>query len=197
MGPRQSRLRRPSKLVSEPAPEIGRISPDGMWRWDGRQWVPATPRPPGQGQGGPRGRRTWIWWVAGGCALLLILGVGGAVIGGAALVNRLQHGDFACLPSDFPSYPGAAVTGEKTYFGTGVAPGDSRECTESLDSDDDVATVTDFYTSRLSSGDWKITSSDRANGTISFARISRPQTVGAVTLLGRGTHTVINIKLDS
>src|SRR5207302_5678135 len=94
-------------------------------------------------------------------------------------------------------YPGATVTGEKTYFGTGVAPGDSRECTESLDSDDDVAKVTDFYTSRLSSGDWNITSNDRANGTISFARVSRPQTVGEVTLLGRGTHTVINIKLDS
>jgi len=94
-------------------------------------------------------------------------------------------------------YPGATVTGEKTYFGTGVAPGDSRECTESLGSDDDVATVTDFYTSRLSSGDWNITSNDRANGTISFARVSRPQTVGEVTLLGRGTHTVINIKLDS
>jgi len=89
--------------VSEPAPEIGRLSPDGMWRWDGRQWVPATPRASGQGQGGPPRRRTWIWWVAGGCALLLILGVGGAVIGGVALVNRLQHGDFACLPSDFPS----------------------------------------------------------------------------------------------
>ena len=166
-----------------------------MWRWDGHQWVPATPQPAVQAR--PRGSRTWIWLVAGGCAVLLVLGAVGAVVGGMALVSRVQHGDFACLPSDFPSYPSATVTGEKTYFGSGVVPGDSRECTESLDSDDDVAAVTDFYISRLGSGDWKITSNDRANGTIGFARVSRPQTVGVVTLLGRGTHTVINIKLDS
>ena len=181
--------------MSEAPPEAGRLSPDGMWRWDGRQWVPATPQAPPPGC--PRPRRTWIWWVAGGCALLLILGVVGAVIGGVALVNRLQHADFACLPSDFPSYPSATLTDERTYIGTGLAPGDTHECTESLSSDDNVATVTDFYTSRLSSGDWKITSYDAANGTIRFARISRPQTVGVVALIGRGSHTEIQIKLDS
>jgi len=166
-----------------------------MWRWDGRQWAPATPQAPPPGR--PRPRRTWIWWVAGGCALLLILGVVGAVIGGVALLNRVQHADFSCLPSDFPSYPSAALTGERTYIGTGLAPGDTHDCTESLSSDDNVPTVADFYTSRLSTGDWKITSNDAANGTIRFARLSRPQTVGVVALLGRGSHTEIQIKLDS
>ena len=166
-----------------------------MWRWDGRQWVPSTP--PASARQHSRPRRTWIWWVAGGCALLLVIGVVGAIVGGAALVNRIQHGDFSFLPSDFPAYPGATLTSEKTYIGTGVAPGDSKECQESLDSEDDVKTVTSFYASRLSSGDWEITTNDEANGTIRFARMSRPQTVGIVTLLGRGSHTVIEIKLDS
>jgi len=181
--------------VSDPPPDAGQLSPDGMWRWDGRQWVPATPQPAVQAR--PRGSRTWIWLVAGGCAVLLVLGAVGAVVGGMALVSRVQHGDFACLPSDFPSYPSATVTGEKTYVGTGLAPGDTHECTETLASDDSVATVSDFYTSRLSSGDWKITSNDQAFGTIRFARVSRAQTVGVVALVGRGSHTEIDIKLDS
>ncbi len=89
------------------------------------------------------------------------------------------------------------MTGDYTTVGTNVAPGDSRECRESLDSSDDVATVTNFYASRLNSGDWKITANDTANGERRFHRESRPQTVGWITLLGRGQHTVIEIKLDS
>jgi len=98
---------------------------------------------------------------------------------------------------DFPRYPGATVTGDYTTVGTNVAPGDSRECRESLDSSDGVAAVTDFYTSRLNSDDWKISSNDRANGELRFYRVSRPQTIGVIDLLGRGQHTVIQIKLDS
>jgi hypothetical protein len=135
--------------------------------------------------------------LAGGCALLLVIGAIGAVAGGMALVKRFQTGGFACLPSDFPSYPGATLTRENTYVGTGVAPGDTSECQETLEANDDVATVTDFYANRLESGDWKITSNDRNNGVISFARRSRPQSVGSVQLLGRGQHTLIQVKLDS
>jgi hypothetical protein len=66
-----------------------------------------------------------------------------------------------------------------------------------LDSDDDVATVTSYYQDHLGTGDWTIVSSDSANGVISFERNSRPQTIGTVTLLGRGQHSEIDIQLDS
>jgi len=49
----------------------------------------------------------------------------------------------------------------------------------------------------LNGGDWTIVSSDSANGVIDFQLKSRPQTVGTVTLLGRGQHSEIDIQLDS
>jgi hypothetical protein len=145
----------------------------------------------------PRRGRGWIWWLAGGCAVLIVLGVAGGVWGAVSLVNNIQKGGLSCLPSDFPRYPGATVTRDYTYFGTGVAPGDSRECQESLSSDDDVATVSAFYTSQLNSGDWQITANDRTSGQLKFTRKSRLQDVGVIQLLGRGEHTVIDIKFDS
>lgn len=129
--------------------------------------------------------------------MLLVIGIGLGVWGAAALVHNLQAGKFSCLPADFPKYPGATVTRDYTYVGTGVAPGDARECQETLDSSKDVATVTDFYATRLNSGDWKVTSNDTATGQLRFQRVSRPETVGIVQLLGRGQQTTIEIKLDS
>lgn len=129
--------------------------------------------------------------------MLLVLGIAGGIYGMVSLIHAFQNGSLACLPSDFPPYPGATPRNEYTYVGTNVAPGDSRECEETFDSSDAVATVTDFYTSELNAGDWRITSNDTANGTIDFARVSRPQTVGSVLLLGRGQHTTIAVKLYS
>ena len=174
----------------------GQLSPDGAWRWDGRQWVPTgtqgyQPAPARRGPG------RWIWWVAGGCIVLLVLGIGLGIFGAVQLAKRFQEGSLSCLPSDFPRYSGTTVTRDYTYFGTNVAPGDSQECQESLTSQDDTAAVTAFYESHLSSGDWTITSNDTSNGAIHFARRSRPQTVGTVQLLGRGEHTDIVIRLDS
>ncbi|TMC54651.1 MAG: hypothetical protein E6J20_01555 [Chloroflexi bacterium] len=181
--------------MSAPPPgEVGQLSPDGMWRWDGQRWVPTGEAGPPQ-TAGPR--RTWIWWLAGGCALLLVIGVIGGIYGFVSLVHTFQRGGLSCLPSDFPRYPGASTTRDYTYYATNLSPGDTRECQEVLASNDDVATVTDFYAGKLSSGDWKITADDRANGELKFARVSRPLTVGVVDMLGRGQHTVIQIKLDS
>jgi len=165
-----------------------------MWRWDGQQWVPTGAARPAQ-PAGPK--RTWIWWAAGGCGLLLLIAVGGGIYGFVSLVHTFQRGGLSCLPSDFPRYPGASTTRDYTYYGTNLAPGDTRECQEVLASNDDVSTVTDFYAGKLSTGDWKITSDDRATGELKFARVSRPLTVGVVDMLGRGQHTVIQIKLDS
>jgi hypothetical protein len=180
--------------MSAPTPySVGQLSPDGMWMWDGGRWIPVQ-RP---GQPPARRPRTWIWWLAGGCAVVLLLGIAGIVIGGAALVNRIQSGGFTCLPSDFPKYPNAQVTRVYTYVGGGVAPGDSNECQEGLSSDDDVATVTAFYITHLDTGDWSITANDKANGEIRFARRSQSREVGTVELLGRGQHTDVAIKFDS
>lgn len=129
--------------------------------------------------------------------MVLVLGAIGAGFGIYSLVTRFQQGGFTCLPSDFPSYPGASVVSENTRVGSVVSAGDSTRCTMVFDSNDDVATVTTYYEAHLNSGDWTIVSSDAANGVIDFQRKSRPETVGTVTLLGRGQHSEIDIQLDS
>jgi hypothetical protein len=182
-------------MSGEPGSQLGQISPDGLWRWDGTQWeavAPGVSPPPA-----PRRSRSWIWWVAGGCALLLVLGLIGAGFGVYALVKRFQTGVFSCLPSDFPNYPGASVVSERANVGAGFAPGDINRCTMVLNSDDDVAAVTAFYEWRLDAGDWTIASRDSASGAIDFQRKSRPQTVGTLSVAGRGTHTEIDVRLDS
>ena len=163
-----------------------------MWRWDGAQWVAAT-------SGTPTARRSkvWIWWVAGGCALVLVLAVVGGAIGITSLVNSFQHGGLTCLPSDFPKYPGTTVVNEQTFYGGGVAPGDSKSCRMTLDSSDNVATVTAYFRDNLNGGDWKVVSYSGSSGQIQFLRVSRPLTVGTVELLGRGSSSEINITLDS
>ena len=155
----------------------------------GTQGYPAAPARRGPGR--------WIWWVAGGCSVLLVLGIGLGIFGAVQLAKRFQEGSLSCLPSDFPRYSGATITRDYTYVGTNVAPGDSHECQESVTSQDDAATVSAFYESHLSSGDWTITSNDTSNGAIHFVRRSQPRTVGSAQLLGRGEHTDIEIRLDS
>lgn len=182
-------------MSAQPPVQPGQLSPDGMWRWDGVRWVPAAAAP--YAPAAPRRSHTWIWWVAGGCAVLLVLGLVGAGIGVYNLVNSFQHGGFTCLPSDFPAYPGATVVSENTSFGTGVAPGDSRSCRMVLESNDDSATVTAFYNEKLSSGDWKVVAYVASVGQIQFQRTSRPETVGTIDFLGRGQRTEIHIQLDS
>jgi hypothetical protein len=177
---------------AQPPYQVGQRSPDGMWWWDGRRWVPVAQ----PGAQPPRRTKTWLWWLGGGCAIVLVIGVAGGIYGIVTLVRTAQSGGLACLPSDFPNYPNVNLTGEHVYYGTNAAPGDSHECLENFDSSDDVTTVTDFYASHLDSGDWHVTSNDTANGEIKFNRVSRPQTVGVVDLLGRGQHTTIHVKLD-
>jgi hypothetical protein len=133
----------------------------------------------------------------GGCAVLVVLAIAGAVIGGVALVNSFVHGGLTCMPSDFPAYPGTSVTREYTYVGTNVSPGNTRECQMTLESNDNPSTVTDFYASRLSSGDWTIVSNNTITGEIKFRRTSKPASVGVIDLLGRGQHTEIQIRFDS
>ncbi len=172
----------------------GQLSPDGHWRWDGATWVPAalgaSPIPT------PRRSRSWIWWLAGGCAILLVIGAVGVGFGVYSLVNRFQHGGFSCLPSDFPSYPGASAVNENAQVGNEFSPGDNSRCTMVFESNDGLEIVTAFYRSEVNATDWTITS-PVSNGEFQFQRRSRPQTVGTVALVGSGQHTVIHIQLDS
>jgi hypothetical protein len=163
-----------------------------MWRWDGVQWVPLVGQPIAR----PR-TRPWIWWLAGGCALLLVIGLVGAGFGIYSLAHSLSSATFACLPSDFPSYPGARVMSSINYVGTAVAPGDSKSCRMVLESTDDVATVTAFYDDKLRTGDWAVIADLPKYGQIQFHRVSRPQAFGLVLLLGKGQQTEMRIQFDS
>jgi hypothetical protein len=148
-----------------------------------------------------------MWWVVGGCAVLVVLAIAGAMIGGVALLNSFMHGALTCMPSDFPAYPDATVAHEHTYSGTNVPPGATRECQMTLESNDNASTVTDFYASRLSSGDWTIVSrggagcstcpNDKTTTEIKFQRKSKAASVGVIDLVGSGQHTEIRIRFDS
>jgi hypothetical protein len=167
-----------------------------MWRWDGVRWVPLIGQPMGQPIARPR-TRPWIWWLAGGCALLLVIGVVGAGFGIYSFVHSISGASFACLPADFPGYPGARVSSEFTYVGTAVAPGDSKSCRMVLESTDDAATVTAFYDDKLRTGDWTVIADLPSFGQIQFHRVSRPQSFGVVDLLAKGQQTEIRIQFDS
>lgn len=129
--------------------------------------------------------------------VLVAIVVMAAIIGGAALVNRMQNGSLTCLPSDFPKYPGATVTGETNYLGTVSAPGDTHECRMTFESNDDVSTVTGFYAAQMDVGEWMITANDTGNGVMQVRLRSRPATVGQIQFAGLGRHTQIQVKLDS
>lgn len=138
--------------------------------------------------------------MAGGCALLLVIGMGGAVWGLVSLVrtaNSVGPVPSNCLPSDFPGYPGATVGDVSEFTGAGAPQGYSEECQMTLESNDGSATVRDFYASRLNTGDWTVTSSDATTGKIKFHRVSRPATVGALDISFRGHHTEIQVTIDS
>jgi hypothetical protein len=167
-----------------------------MWRWDGVRWVPLIAQPTGQSVARPR-TRPWIWWLAGGCALLLVIGVVGAGFGIYSIVHSISSATFVCLPADFPGYPQAHVSSEFTYVGTAVAPGDSKSCRVVLESADDAATVTAFYDDKLRTGDWTVIADLPSHGQIQFQRVSRPQSFGVVDLLAMGQQTEIRIQFDS
>src|SRR5690348_3122267 len=160
-----------------------------MWRWDGRQWSATGHVPRPQTAGRPR---SWVWWVAGAGALLLVIGIVGGAYGLISLARTMQQGGLTCLPSDFPHYPGSFVSSETTSLGPV-----GHQCHMTFESGDTVTTVGPYFQSHLSSGDWAVISVDFPNGTIAFNRISQPEVRGTVKLSPTkqgGTH--INVVLD-
>jgi hypothetical protein len=170
---------------------MGQISPDGMWRWNGTQWVPA-------GQPPPRRSRKWIWWLAGALAISLVFIIAGVGYGTYTLVNRFQGGAFSCLPSDFPQYPGATIISESTnYYGPSMPAGDTKDCFIALISNDPVTAVGPYYQSHFDAGDWIVDSTDYTPGAIHFHRYSRPKTMGTVVLHQRGQGSEIEVVVYS
>jgi len=176
--------------------QVGQVSPDGRWRWDGTRWVPS-----GQlGYQPRRGSLRWSWLVAGGCVWLLVVSVMLAVLAvHAAQVVKSSY--TSCLPHDFPAYPGAHLRSNFDSVGFGVPEGDSHACHQTLESSDSVAKVDEFYASHLDSGDWKLVHNFAPDGPIVFQRISRPLTSGTIQFgpiqLFGGVGAKIQIILDS
>lgn len=183
--------------VSTPG-QVGQVSPDGRWRWDGTQWLP-TGQP---GYRPPRpGSRGWPWLVAGGCVWLMVVSVMLGVVA-VHVFQVAQRAYASCLPADFPAYPSAHLIRSNDYVvGTGLPEGDSHQCAQTLETNDGMATVNRFYASHLDSGDWKLDDNFALDGPLGFHRISRPATAGTVQFrpLQRfgGLGTRILISLDS
>jgi hypothetical protein len=136
-----------------------------MWQWNGHTWElnAAAVAPPKPGFSGARLR---------GIVVLALLCLAALVVGGVALAGNFQIGAGSCLPSDFPGYPGATVSSEVAYTGT------PPQCVMVLHTGDPQETVVQYYQSRLSGGDWRLDSFSDQTGTMTFHRISRPQTGG-------------------
>ena len=130
-----------------------------------------------------------MWLLAGCLTVLLVTGAGV----GFAIYSRVQgflHGTYTCLPTDFPRYPGSA-NAEQTYELNGAYPGST--CHVVLESNDDVATVTAFYESKLNTGAWQVTSSAGQGGKITFQPAKSATPFGTVQVLVSSTHTEITI----
>ena len=130
----------------------------------------------------------------GGCALIVVVVIAGAFIGGAALYHYYQQTGPNCLPSDFPAYPGTGP-GAYNYQLNGSVPGNS--CNMVFHSNNSTSAVLDFYESRLGSGGWHVTSSNRDVGQIAFSNVERAKTRGTVQVVAMDGYTEITIQLYS
>jgi hypothetical protein len=128
----------------------------------------------------------------GGCALIVVAVIGAAAIGGAALYHHYQQTGFNCLPSDFPAYP-ATGAGAYNYQLNGSVPGSS--CNMVFHSNDSTSAVLDFYQSRLGTGGWQVTSSNRDVGQIAFRKVNNAKTTGTVQVVAKDGYTEITVQL--
>ena len=103
-----------------------------------------------------------------------------------------QIGRASCLPSDFPQYQGATITGLNVYNGTG-----GSRCDMTFDSADSASQVTDFYTKQLDQGNWLILSRSAADGTITFEKRSDPGVHGRLQVLGKGDHSAFEVVVQA
>jgi hypothetical protein len=139
-----------------------------------------------------RRRSSALVWVLAGCVTVLVLGVVGVGYGAYSFVHGFLSGSRTCLPSDFPTYPGA-VPGAWTFDLNGTYPGNT--CHAVYESNDDVETVSAFYEGKLNSGNWRVTTSGIPAGQINFQVAREAQPFGTVNVAVGKTRTEITIDL--
>ncbi|HEV2218079.1 MAG TPA: hypothetical protein VGV88_10960 [Candidatus Dormibacteraeota bacterium] len=125
-----------------------------------------------------------------GCATVLVLTAAGVGYGIYSFVQGVEHGSNTCLPSDFPRYPGA-VNGGFSFELNGSYPGTT--CHVTLESSDDVASVTAFYQSKLNAGNWQVTSSDEQADLLTFQRARRDAPFGKVQVAAKDSGAEITV----
>ena len=99
--------------------------------------------------------------------------------------------DRACVPADFPAYPGLQVQAE--YHDQGGA---ADQCNAVWSVDADGAAVADYYTRRLQSGDWELL--DGGGNPLLFRRHSHPATTGSLAIsAGRPTTLIFYLRMPN
>lgn len=134
------------------------------------------------------------WWVAGGCAALLVLtiaaGVVTAILGWHTLVARFQAGDFSCLPSDLPRYPGATFAGQSYDLNANSTPG--NYCEMKYRTSDSPDTVLGIYYAKLNGGNWEVVSNE-GRPEIDFQNTKNQRKHGSVMVAARDGYTEITV----
>jgi hypothetical protein len=129
-----------------------------------------------------------------GCSTVAVLTAAGVGYGIYSFVQDVRHGTATCLPSDFPRYPGATYAGF-TFGLNGAYP--ENTCQAVFEANDDVATVTVFYRSKLNTGDWQVTPIGTQVDTVFFQPAKSDAPFGMVQVAVANTHTEITIDLYS
>jgi hypothetical protein len=147
-------------------------SPDGRWRWDGVAWVPNVAAPRRQGM-----QARWVVLIAVGTLAALVIAAAGIVMAGR-LGQAIQrtfaiHSTAACLPSDFPTYPGAVRNFAYTV---------GKLCTEAYVTVDAPDQVASYYQSQLSVTPWRLTRT-RIGNTVYFGRDDSESATGELQAL--------------
>jgi hypothetical protein len=131
----------------------------------------------------------WMWLA--GCSTVIVLTAVGVGYGIYSLVQGVKNGSVTCLPSDFPRYPGATYA-RFSFDLNGAYPGNT--CHAVFESNDDVATVTAFYKSKLNTGAWQVTIGDQAD-MVTFQPAKNTAPFGTLQVATTNTHTEITIDL--
>jgi hypothetical protein len=134
-----------------------------------------------------------VWaLVLGGCGVALVLVAGLSILAAISFFHNFQAGRYSCLPADFPIYPGASYQRVNSFVGTG-----GNQCQVVLDATASSGDVEDYYQGHLGTGKWKILGYDANQGVLSFGRSDSTRVHGTIGFLGHGSHTQLDIEVDT
>jgi len=138
-------------------------------------------------------RTRWVALiVVGSIVSLLLAGTGLAALSSA--YGRLGGGVFTpgassnCLPSDFPTYPQAAVVTSLKAFNV---------CTTAYAAADSSADVLAFYQAQLGQYPWRVTGGSGDQGTVDFERQDGAKGSGEVSVSQSRNATQIQVVYQS